>query len=112
MRRHPDLPFVKDGSELVALALLQTQMIDRALGFLKPGGRLIFCTCSLLPEEGEAQLQAALARHPALTVERPDLPGIEPDWISAEGGLRLRPDYWADQGGMDGFFMARLRLPS
>jgi 16S rRNA (cytosine967-C5)-methyltransferase len=112
IRRHPDLPFVKDGSELVALALLQTQMIDRALGFLKPGGRLIFCTCSLLPEEGEAQLQAALARHPALTVERPDLPGIEPDWISAEGGLRLRPDYWADQGGMDGFFMARLRLPS
>ncbi|MFT7058899.1 MAG: 16S rRNA (cytosine967-C5)-methyltransferase, partial [Pseudorhodobacter sp.] len=50
IRRHPDLPFVKDGSELVALALLQTQMIDRALGFLKPGGRLIFCTCSLLPE--------------------------------------------------------------
>jgi 16S rRNA (cytosine967-C5)-methyltransferase len=66
---------------------------------------LVFCTCSLLPDEGEAQLTAALARHPGLQVARPAMPWVDPAWITPEGGLRLRPDYW---GGMDGFFMVRL----
>ena len=105
IRRHPDLPFVKDGSDLPALTALQAQLFDRALSFLKPGGRLVYCTCSLLPEEGEAQLAAALIRHPGLKVLPPDLPGVEPDWITPEAALRLRPDYWAERGGMDGFFM-------
>jgi 16S rRNA (cytosine967-C5)-methyltransferase len=108
LRRHPDLPFVKDGSELPGLVALQAQLLDRALGWLRPGGRLVYCTCSLLPEEGEAQLTAALARHQGLRVLPPTLPGIAPEWITAEGALRLRPDYWADRGGMDGFFMVCL----
>ena len=112
LRRHPDLPFAKDGSDLADLVALQSALIDRAISFLKPGGRLVFCTCSLLAEEGEDQLAAALERHPGLKVEHPDLPGVEPEWITPEGGLRLRPDYWAEIGGMDGFFMARLRHPS
>lgn len=112
IRRHPDLPFVKDGAELAALVSLQAQLLDRALGWLNPGGRLVFSTCSLLPEEGEAQLSAALCRHPDLAVERPMLDGLDPAWWTPEGGLRLRPDFWAHQGGMDGFFMARLRRPA
>jgi 16S rRNA (cytosine967-C5)-methyltransferase len=112
LRRHPDLPFSKDGSDVPQLVALQAALIDRALGFLKPGGRLVFCTCSLLAEEGEDQLTATLARHPALTVEPPTLQGIDPAWITPDGGLRLRPDYWADIGGIDGFFMARLRTPA
>lgn len=112
LRRHPDLPFIKDDSDIPALVALQAQLIDKALTFLKPGGRLVFCTCSLLPQEGEDQLAATLARHPTLKVEAPALQGIAPEWITAEGGLRLRPDYWAETGGMDGFFMARLRLPA
>lgn len=108
IRRHPELPFVKDGSEVEALVALQAQLIDRALEMLAPGGRLVFCTCSLLPDEGESQLKAALERHPDLRVIPPAMPWVQPDWITPEGGLRLRPDLWADLGGMDGFFMARL----
>lgn len=78
IRRHPDLPFVKDGSELAELIPLQAALLDRALGWLAPGGRLVFCTCSLLPEEGEEQLAAALARHPGLKVEPAALPGSNP----------------------------------
>ena len=109
IRRHPELPFVKDGADLSALVALQARLIDRALGWLKPGGRLVFATCSLLQEEGEGQLAGALARHPGLRVERADLAGVDPAWWTEAGGLRTRPDHWAGQGGMDGFFMARLR---
>ncbi len=108
IRRHPDLPFVKDGSDLPALLALQTALIDRALAMLRPGGRLVFATCSLLPEEGERQIEAALARHPGLVVEAAQAEGIDPGWRTPHG-LRLRPDHWADRGGIDGFFIARLR---
>ncbi|MFZ1469511.1 MAG: transcription antitermination factor NusB [Paracoccaceae bacterium] len=110
LRRHPDLPYVKDGSEVPGLVELQAALLDRALGWLKPGGRLVYATCSLLPEEGEEQLAAVLARHPGLVAERAELAGVEPAWWTEGGGLRLRPDHWADRGGMDGFFMARLRV--
>lgn len=110
IRRHPDLPFVKDAAGIADLAALQARLIDRALAWLRPGGRLVFCTCSILPEEGEGQLAAALARHP-LEVEVEDAmpPGADPAWRAKGGGLRLRPDMWANRGGMDGFFMVRLR---
>ncbi len=109
IRRHPDLPFIKDGSDLPTLAALQAALIDRALGFLRPGGRLVYCTCSLLPDEGEAQLAAALARHPGLSPVPVDVPGIDAAWHAGPGALRLRPDHWADNGGIDGFFIACLR---
>jgi 16S rRNA (cytosine967-C5)-methyltransferase len=110
IRRHPELPFVKDGSEVPGLVALQAELIDRALGWLKPGGRLVYAVCSLLPEEGEAQVAAALARHPGVVAERVALPGVEDGWWTEGNGLRTRPDYWAERGGMDGFFMARLRV--
>lgn len=114
IRRHPDLPYAKDGSEFGALIDQQETMIDHALGLLKPGGRLVFCTCSLLPDEGEVQVEESLARHPGLTVNAAalTLPGIDPGWITEEGGLRLRPDYWSDLGGMDGFYVAVLHKPT
>ncbi|QPM91643.1 RsmB/NOP family class I SAM-dependent RNA methyltransferase [Pseudooceanicola algae] len=111
IRRHPDLPLVREGDEIGGLIELQAAMLDHALTLLKPGGRLIFCTCSLIPDEGECQVEEALARHPGLSVDRDalTLPGVEPDWITEEGGLRLTPDMWPDLGGMDGFYMACLR---
>ena len=111
IRRHPDLPHAKDGSDFGELIALQAQMIDRALDLLKPGGRLIYCTCSLLPDEGECQVDEALLRHDGLKTDPAalSLPGVDPAWVTEEGGLRLRPDYWADKGGMDGFYIACLR---
>ena len=112
IRRHPDLPYAKDGSEFGALIDQQEAMLDHALGLLKPGGRLVFCTCSLLPDEGEVQVEEALSRHAGLTVETPLPTGTDPAWATPEGGLRVRPDYWAEKGGMDGFYMAVLRKPA
>ncbi|SLN43417.1 RsmB/NOP family class I SAM-dependent RNA methyltransferase [Roseisalinus antarcticus] len=110
IRRHPDLPHAKDGAEFAGLIDLQADLLSHALTLLKPGGRLVYCTCSLLPDEGEAQIDAALAADPGLAVDPlPDWPWIEADWRSSEGGLRLRPDFWGDSGGMDGFYIATLR---
>jgi len=109
IRRHPELPRIRDGEGLAELTGLQARLIDHALSLLRPGGRLVYATCSLLPAEGEEQLAAALARHPGLAVEPPRAPGIELGWIAPRGGLRLRPDLWPERGGMDGFFIACLR---
>ncbi len=110
IRRHPDLPFAKDGSEFGGLIELQAQMLAHAWTLLKPGGRLVYCTCSLLPDEGEVQIEEALPQYPDMQVDREAVmvAGVEKDWITEEGGLRLRPDYWADRGGMDGFYIASL----
>ena len=85
-------------------------MLAHAWTLLKPGGRLVYCTCSLLPDEGEVQIEEALPQHPDMQVDRAALlvPGVQPDWLTEEGGLRLRPDYWPDLGGMDGFYIACL----
>jgi len=111
IRRHPDLPHAKDGGDFGGLFELQAAMIDHALTLLKPDGRLIYCTCSLLPDEGECQVDDALERHAGLRVDREAvaIDGVDPAWMTEEGGLRLRPDYWADKGGMDGFYIACLR---
>ena len=111
IRRHPDLPHAKDGSDFGALMVLQEELLDHAWSLLKPGGRLVFCTCSLLPDEGEVQIDEALERHGDMTVDRAAVmvEGVDPAWVSSEGGLRLRPDYWAEHGGMDGFYIVCLR---
>ena len=109
IRRHPELPLIRDGAGLADLTALQARMIDHALSILKPGGRMVYATCSLLPAEGEDQLAAALARHPGLSVLPPQGAGIEPGWITPQGALRLRPDMWPERGGMDGFFIVCLR---
>ena len=113
IRRHPDLPHVKDWTEVEPLTRLQMRLLDHALTLLKPGGRLVFCTCSLLPVEGEFQITAALKRHAGLSVipADPVTLGGDASWQSPEGGLRLRPDFWPDIGGIDGFYMACLTRP-
>lgn len=110
IRRHPDILWTKTEDDLKALAALQAKLIDKALALLKPAGVLVYCTCSLQPEEGERQVAAALARHP--NVERlPVLPaeigGLAA--ITRDGDLRTLPSMMGAEGGMDGFFAARFR---
>jgi len=101
IRRHPDLPYLRKPGDVAALVDLQARLLDRAVGMLAPGGRLVFATCSLLVEEGESQIAAALARHPGLSVLPVTAAIGRADPL---GGWRTRPD-----DGVDGFFVAALR---
>ncbi len=109
IRRHPDLPFLRRERDLPALIELQAALLTRARRWLAPGGRLVYCVCSLLPAEGEAQVARLIRDTPDARVVRPDgLPGVDAGWVDAAGGLRLRPDLWPARGGMDGFYAACL----
>lgn len=105
IRRHPDLPFAKSG-DLKPVLRLQQKLLLRAFDWLKPGGRIVYCTCSLLPAEGEDQIAKFLDVRPDATqlAASTNLPDLPADWIEPKGGLRLRPDFWAERGGMDGFY--------
>ncbi len=112
IRRHPDIPWTKTETDIAALASLQARMIAHALDFLKPGGVLVYCVCSLQAEEAEKQAEAALARHQNLSrkpVEPEEIDG-RADAVSRKGDLRTLPSMLGAQGGMDGFFAARFVL--
>jgi 16S rRNA (cytosine967-C5)-methyltransferase len=106
-RRHPDVLHRITDRRITEMADLQTRLLDRAAGWLKPGGRLIYSVCSLEREEGEAQAaRIALTPDP---IHADDLPaGIMP---TPEGWLRTDPAMLADAGGLDGFFVARWHHP-
>ncbi|HET7852827.1 MAG TPA: RsmB/NOP family class I SAM-dependent RNA methyltransferase, partial [Methyloceanibacter sp.] len=115
IRRHPDIPYLKSPKDIEALAALQARLLDNAAALLKPGGTLVYSTCSLELEEGEAQIAALLARNPDIKVD-PILPSQvfgQEDWLQTPGFLRTFP-YQLELGtpewsGMDGFFAARLK---
>ena len=113
IRRHPDLPYLRSGREFGPLVTLQASLLRRAWDWVAPGGRLVYCVCSLLPVEGEEQVARFLGDIPEARVVVPDAAalGVEPGWIDAAGGLWLRPDYWPERGGMDGFYAVSLAKP-
>ena len=108
MRRHPDVLQRIDIKAINNLAAIQSAMLDRVADWVKPGGVLVFATCSLEAVEGEAQAEAFLARQPEYTTSpatADELPaGITPN---AQGHVRTMPPMLAEQGGLDGFFVAR-----
>ena len=115
IRRHPDVAWNKTEADIAKLSALQARLLDRAALLLKPRGRLVYCTCSLEPEEGEEQIAAFLARTPGLVRDpiKPDeFPGLE-TLLSPEGDIRSTPDLWPNSdprlAGLDGFYAARLR---
>ncbi len=113
LRRHPDAVWIKTPESVAGLARTQAALLDAALGLVRPGGTLVYCVCSLQPEEGPAVVEGALARHPGLIRDpvRPEDVGGMTDLITAAGDLRTLPCHLAEAGGMDGFYAARLVRP-
>jgi 16S rRNA (cytosine967-C5)-methyltransferase len=114
IRRHPDVPWLKSEADLGTLTSLQQRLLDRAVELLKPGGRLVYCVCSLEPEEAEEQIAALLARDPRVTrlpVAAQEVSG-HGEFLTADGDLRTLPQQLPDAdprwGGLDGFYAARL----
>jgi 16S rRNA (cytosine967-C5)-methyltransferase len=106
-RRQPDTLWAARPSEIAKLAEVQARLLDSAARRLKPGGRLVYCVCSLEPEEGEGQVEPFLKRHPDMRLE-PIAPGEggAPDGaVTPQGLLRILPFH--QEGGTDGFFAAR-----
>jgi 16S rRNA (cytosine967-C5)-methyltransferase len=110
LRRHPDVAWLKDPRDVVKLAAAQDRLIDAALRLTRPGGALLYCVCSLQAEEGPERIAAALARHRGLAREpltEAEVFGLR-DVLTPEGDLRTLPCHLAGEGGMDGFYAARL----
>jgi 16S rRNA (cytosine967-C5)-methyltransferase len=114
IRRHPDVAWLRQESDFTALMSLQQRLLQKAVTLLKPGGMLIYCTCSLEPEEGEQAIAALLAAESALRrvpVEASEVSGLA-EIVTAEGDLRTLPCHLPHQdprlGGLDGFYAARL----
>ncbi len=111
IRRHPDLPWIKEPGDVLARAPLAYEILESGAAMLEPGGLLVFAVCSLEREEGEEQIAAFLYAHPefARVAITPDEVFGHSEWISPEGDLRTLPCHLPQQGGMDGFYAARLK---
>jgi 16S rRNA (cytosine967-C5)-methyltransferase len=110
LRRHPDAAYLKSPADVARMADLQSRLIEAAIGMLKPGGVLVYCTCSLQAAECEDQALRlrADARLEHLPIEGPEM-AVFSEAIDAQDDLRTLPSHLAGQGGMDGFFATRLR---
>jgi len=103
-RRHPEVLAVTTQHDITELARQQRAMLSRAWGWVKPGGRLVYCVCSLEPEEGEHQAAWFMEHHSDAAIVTAKGHGIPAEAINEQGMLRTRPDIFHAKGGMDGFF--------
>jgi 16S rRNA (cytosine967-C5)-methyltransferase len=114
IRRHPDILHLKRASDIPALEAVQKSLLDNAAHLVKPGGLLVYCTCSLEPEEGPMQVERFLAAHPdfeRVPVRAEEIGGA-PEWLTPVGDLRTLP-FYLDLGteelsGIDAFYATRL----
>jgi 16S rRNA (cytosine967-C5)-methyltransferase len=114
IRRHPDVPWLKSEADIGVLTGLQQRLLDRATELLKPGGCLVYCVCSLEPEEGISQITSLLGRNTRLA--RKPIAAAEvcghAEFITGDGDLRTLPLHLPDPdphwSGLDGFYAARL----
>lgn len=111
VRRHPEIFWRKDLSDIFAQAELQRDLLESASRMLRPGGTLVYCVCSLASEEGAEivadflQRNSNFERVPVLASEV----GDHSEFVTPLGDLRTLPSFWPEQGGLDGFYAARLR---
>jgi 16S rRNA (cytosine967-C5)-methyltransferase len=114
IRRHPDVPWLKSAADIFKLADLQRRLLERAAALLKPGGTLVYCTCSLEPEENERIVEQLLERDP--TMRRTPIVAAEvfgrEEFLTRDGDLRTLPCHLPDAdsrlAGLDGFYAARM----
>lgn len=111
IRRHPDIAHLKTPDDVTRLSALQDRLLRAAVSMTAPDGRIVYATCSLQPEEGPDRIKAVLdddtpvVLDPITANEAPDLgAALQPD-----GTLRTLPCHWGQRGGLDGFYIARLR---
>ncbi len=110
IRRHPDLAWTRRPEDIARQAKVQARLLAHALSLLIPGGTLVYAVCSLEADEGPDIVAAALADNDAIArrpISADELPGLA-DAITHDGDVQTLPAMWADRGGMDGFFIARL----
>jgi 16S rRNA (cytosine967-C5)-methyltransferase len=115
IRRHPDILRLKQAEDVARMADIQGALLKNAHRWVRPGGLLVYSTCSLEPEEGERQIEAFLKDTPAF--ERAPIAaaelGADPSWVTATGELRTLPCHLELEppalSGIDGFYVARLR---
>ena len=109
-RRHPDVLYNRTPKDVSNLVRLQDKLLAKSADFVKPGGTLIYCTCSLMPKEGQPRVDTFLQNVPDFRL----IPILEaqglalPEDAFSGGSLRSLPYYLEDKGGMDGFFIAQL----
>ena len=110
IRRHPDVPHLKTPDDVTRLAAVQERLLTSAIEMLEPGGMLVYCTCSLEPEEGPDQIEKLLAK--GLGVERKPVSADEigglAELLTRDGDVRTLPCHLAEYDGIDGFFAGRL----
>jgi 16S rRNA (cytosine967-C5)-methyltransferase len=114
IRRHPDIAWHKTPADVARMAELQARLLEAAVAMLEPGGVLVYASCSLQPEEGTQAIERALATGlpvARLPVQPGELDGLPVD-LSDHGDVRTLPCHLAGRGGLDGFFIARLRRQS
>ncbi|HJT08012.1 MAG TPA: RsmB/NOP family class I SAM-dependent RNA methyltransferase, partial [Stellaceae bacterium] len=110
IRRHPDVPHLKTPDDVARLAAVQERLVAAAVEMLAPGGTLIYCTCSLEPQEGPQQVAKLLARGAPVArrpIEPQEIGGLA-ECLTPEGDLRTLPSHLAEFDGIDGFFATRL----
>ena len=114
IRRHPDIGWLRQESDIAPLAATQKRLLQKAVAALKPGGMLVYCTCSLEPEEGEqaiAELLRSETTVQRLPIESSEVAGLS-ELLTAEGDLRTLPCHLPHRdprlAGLDGFYAARL----
>jgi len=115
VRRHPDIPWLKSEADIGALVSLQQRLLNHAIDLLKPGASLVYCVCSLEPEESEDQIAALIKRDERLIrapIAAQEVAG-HTEFLTADGDLRTLPQQLPDPdprwSGLDGFYAARLR---
>jgi len=111
IRRHPDLPWLKRPADIPKLTALQDRLLANAIAMTRPGGLIVYATCSLQPEEGIERIESLLAAGAPverLPIALEEVGGLA-DILNPEGDLRSLPFHLGEKGGMDGFYAARLK---